>query len=245
MVPLVVVVAMTAAVSAYESHAINVTARVSNAITVSHTDTTLGTDVSPFAPLRWEKIALVISLSNSFIGQSRVNTVNYKVCAAPKPNTYDPALPESQSFEFLWMGAASFIEIDPPSPDTGPFWWIGPTTLLLDNTLLFRGITPPASGVVCPAGAVDSLTHPGDDTDTIYLWEDVPTFVDTYNTSAEDAFNKPRNDLADCGDPSPALTERTDNQPCVILPVPPANSDEGTQLGLDLIIQVIDIQLIP
>ena len=122
---------------------------------------------------------------------------------------------------FYGWGGASFLEMDPPTVDTGPFLWIGPTT----------DITPPA-GTVCPSGAADTLTNPTDPTDFIYLWLDVPAFATIYNP-ADDVFDKPRNDLADCG-------SKTDGQPCVIMPVPPADID-GTTLGLDLVIQVTDI----
>ncbi len=224
-----------ATVSAYEAHAINVTANVSNALNVSATaGTELGTPGDPANPLRWRTIPIDISLSNSFTGQARANTVDYMICAQPKPKTHpgDPAIPFDPLFhDFLWMGGASFIEFDEAA---GIFHWIGPTTLNFDNTDIPAGITPPIAGVVCPTGAVGSLTNPGDITDTISLWLDVPAFQGVYNFSVDDAFDKVRDDAADCG-------SRSDTQPCVILPVPPANI-AGTNLGLDLVVQVTDIR---
>ena len=219
-----------AVVSAYEAYAINVTAQVANAVNVSATSgTTLGTSGDPASPLRWRNIPIQVSLSTSFIGQGRVSMVAYRVCAAPKPNTH-PGTPNTplSPFEFFWMGGTSFIEMDPlelplPSPpDTGPFHWIGPTT----------DITPPV-GAVCPAGAANALTNPSDLTDTVYLWLDVQAFETIYNPVVDDLFDKLRNDFAFCG-------LKGLGQPCVIMPVPPADTN-GTTLGLDLVIQVTDI----
>lgn len=233
-VSLLVFAIATVGVSAFESHVVNVTAQVSNSMTVTPKDgiTTLGTLASPASPLRWRNIELVIALSSSFTGQSRVNTVNYKVCAAPKEATFGDGVVTSQPFhpttqltgwKFLWMGGASFLEMDHPPPNNiGPFRWIGPTADHIIPTA-----SPP---VVCPEFAEGTLITGGNDSHTIYLWEDVPAFAANWTGSPPI-----RNVLADCG-------SKDDIEPCVLIPTNLADPAVGVQLGLDLIIQVIDIQ---
>ena len=251
-VPLVTVAVMTAAVSAFESHVINVEAHVSNSLTVPATSTTIGTKDTPKTPLAWQDnfVSIEVELSQSFVAQSRVSTVDYRVCAQAKPLTHPGTVGLLfDGFDFLWMGGSAFLEIDPGAPPdpnigSGPFFYIGPSASTNANPE--TGITPPAGGgVECPLGAEGSLTTldllppagPDNLGDTINLWWEPPVFQEFYDpndTSPGDSSPKPRNDDADCG-------TRLETEPCVILTDPPAKS-QGTPLGLDLVIQVTNIQ---
>ena len=129
-VPLVTVAVMTAAVSAFESHVINVEAHVSNSLTVPATSTTIGTKDTPKTPLAWQDnfVSIEVELSQSFVAQSRVSTVDYRVCAQAKPLTHPGTVGILfDSFDFLWMGGSAFLEIDPGAPPdpnigSGPFF---------------------------------------------------------------------------------------------------------------------------
>ena len=223
-VPLVAVALMTAAVSAFEAHTINVTAHVSKSLTVSATNDAIGTQGEPKTPLSWEGnfVPIGVGLSQSFLDQGRVSTVDYRVCAQAKPNTHPGDTSDLEQFEFLWMGGSAFLEMNPPATVTDPFRWIGPST----------DITPP-TGAVCPSGATGILdsTAPAD---IINLWWEPPAFAQFFT---QDETVKPRDPLAVCGT---GQNVKSDTQPCVILTDPPAKS-QGTKLGLDLVIQVTNI----
>ena len=254
MVPLVVAVAMTAAVSAFESHLVNVEAQVSNALTVSVTGVndatigTIGTEAKPKTPLSWQGnfVPIDVKLSSSFVAQGRAFTVHYQVCAQPKEATFgdgvvnadpfDPSPPPDENLDgwkFLWMGGSSFIQFFDESPNT--YHWIGPSASI--NGDLIAGIVPPPpEDPVCPSGAIGSLDT-NNTLDKINLWWEPPAFEEFYDTENETV--KPRSAFgAVCG-ASPNV--RLSTQPCVILTDPPANS-QGTPLGLDLVIQVTNIQ---
>jgi len=80
-VALVAVVAGVAGFSAYEAHVINVTAKIENALSVSHDHIMFGT-VFPQEKL-YEDISIV--LSQSFLDEDRVDDVNYFIRQKPKP----------------------------------------------------------------------------------------------------------------------------------------------------------------
>ena len=84
LVAVVVVVGGVAALSAYEAHVINVTAKIENALKViPPEEMTFGT---VFPQEKMEKL-LLITTSDSFcsLTQTRVSTINYKIVQKPKP----------------------------------------------------------------------------------------------------------------------------------------------------------------
>jgi len=76
-----VVVAGVAAMSAYEAHVINVTAKIENALSVNLTEIAFGT-VFPNEVVYED---LTISLSQSFVEQDRLDDVQYQITQKPKP----------------------------------------------------------------------------------------------------------------------------------------------------------------
>lgn len=78
-----IVVAGVAAISAYEAHVINVTAKIENALSVMPDEITFGT-VFPQEKLNRN---LLIKLSDSFLEEDRVDDVDYFIRQKPKPLT--------------------------------------------------------------------------------------------------------------------------------------------------------------
>jgi hypothetical protein len=78
---LLIVFSGVAAVSAYEGHLVNIKAHVENAIGVETYEFDLGT----YFPQERVQNELGIGLSESFIAQDRVSTVEYKLCWELKP----------------------------------------------------------------------------------------------------------------------------------------------------------------
>lgn len=201
-----------AGVMALEAQLIKVTAEVSNSVTVPTQNVVLGG--AEVFPKEWHTATTTVGLSTSFTGQSRVSSVAYTVCAAPKPSTYPNP---TTGFSFLWMGGASFLQVE-----GDPAWyWIGDT----------RTITPPAAGFVCP-GAGGTLHTSINTSDVITIGLDVPTFQGETSPTTP---NLPRPDNAICV-PEPAV-----DVSCVDIPVPPGDP-LGIDLGTDLIIQVTAIR---
>ena len=73
-----------AALSAYEAHVINVTARIENALAVNPKEIAFGT----VFPQEYLEEELIIRLSDSFLLEDRVDDVEYVIKQKPKP--YDP-----------------------------------------------------------------------------------------------------------------------------------------------------------
>ena len=78
---LLIVFSSVAAVSAYEGHLVNIKAHVENAIGVETYEFDLGT----YFPQERVQNELAIGLSESFLAQDKVSTVEYKLCWELKP----------------------------------------------------------------------------------------------------------------------------------------------------------------
>jgi hypothetical protein len=171
---LAIVVSGIAAVSAYEAHMVNVTAHVENALDTPGAIVIGG--VAAF-PEEWLIGEIIVTGSQSFKGQSRVNNVDFIVCAEEKDEISPAGDP------YLWAGGFTFV-----SNDGGMTWeWIGPT----------NDLTPPPSppGVVCTS-LPNTVTTTSDA--VILVGMDMPVDPDYYNPET-DVPNKPRDDNADCG----------------------------------------------
>lgn len=87
LVAVVAVVGGIAALSAYEAHVINVTAHIENALSVPTSHIGFGT----VFPQETVNENFTLGFSSSFLAQSRVNVVNYKIVQKPKPIWPKPA----------------------------------------------------------------------------------------------------------------------------------------------------------
>ena len=81
LVAVVVVIGGVAAMSAYEAHIINVTAKIENSLDVSTKHIEFGT---VFPQEKLSNNELTISLSQSFLAEDRVDDVNYVIKEKPK-----------------------------------------------------------------------------------------------------------------------------------------------------------------
>lgn len=81
LVAVVVVTAGVVGLSAFEAHIINVTAHIENALRVDAKAIEFGT----VFPQEYVERPLEVALSASFLGQQRINDVEYKIVQKPKP----------------------------------------------------------------------------------------------------------------------------------------------------------------
>jgi hypothetical protein len=170
-----IMVSGIAAVSAYESHLVNVTAHVENAL-----DTPDAIAIGGLAafPEEWLTGEITVTTSQSFKGQSRVNNVDFLLCAEPKP--MDASI--NGGAGYTWAGGFTFV-----STDGGATWsWIGPT----------NDFVPPSNPAVVCTALTGTVTNAADA--TILVGMDMPVDPDYYNPET-DVDNKPRDDNADCG----------------------------------------------
>ena len=203
---LVLVVSGVAAVSAYEAHVVNVTAHVENALSVSATQLTIGGTAA--FPEEWLEGSVTVDTSSSFKTQSRVNNVDIKLCAEPKPAGTAPG-----NLDYRWAGGFTFISVD-----GGTTWvWIGPTADEVE----------PTAGFTCPTMTAGTANNTA--VVTVDVGMDIPVFDGFYN-ELTDVPNKPRPDNATCA-------SKGVDEPCVIS----AGTPTGSDFGLDLKIQVVDI----
>lgn len=86
LVAVVVVAGGVAAMSAYEAHIINVTAKIENALSVSTEPIEFGT----VFPQEYFEEGLDICLSESFLDEDRADDVHYVIRQKPKPKDVEP-----------------------------------------------------------------------------------------------------------------------------------------------------------
>jgi hypothetical protein len=80
------VVASAAMFAAFEAHVINVTAHIENALYVDPND---DIEFGTVFPQEYLEEEVTVGLSESFLGQSRINDVEYKIVQKPKPCPLD------------------------------------------------------------------------------------------------------------------------------------------------------------
>ncbi|HDZ54689.1 MAG TPA: hypothetical protein ENI19_02655 [Candidatus Nealsonbacteria bacterium] len=116
MVAVVAVAGGVAALSAYEAHIINVTAKIENALYVDTTPIDFGT----VFPQEYLEKEILISLSDSFLAQDRLDDVKYVIKQKPKPKNPDNPVPEG--FD-TWHDycAASVLDLDNCYPTLCPY----------------------------------------------------------------------------------------------------------------------------
>lgn len=221
---LVMVVSGVAAVSAYEAHLINVTARVENALDVETTPIDFGT----VFPEEWLGDKILVQLSTSAVGEigpevGDLESVDFKVYAEWKP---------CEGMGFDWDDNGTW------TPGTGYYNWMGYFTYVGWNTngmasqMNLIGGPPevPSGNIVSPGTAAKEIlggpyTLDGPGQNEVYVSIDVPDFEGYWN------------DLTDVN-PKPS----GESKPTYVVPTDmPGFDQNGMDFGLDLKIQVVDI----
>lgn len=218
---LVLMVSGVAAVSAYEAHLINVKAHVENALTVNTAEVDFGT----VFPQEFLKVHRSISLSESAIAEKGIlsgdlQDVVYQIYAEWKP--IDPANPPVNivigtdgNRYYEWMGYFLYVGID-PSQNPLP---------VSGMVVVGPPLAPaPSAQRVLAVGTLDGITS-----QLLGIAVDVPVFEGFYN---------------DLTDPEPKPSGLDD--PTFIIPANfPGFNPNGMDFGIDLKVQVIDINRVP
>ena len=219
-----------AAVSAFESHMVNVEAKVENALKTP----TNKIDFNTVFPEEWLVKDLAIEQSSSFkgAGNTRVSKLDIQICASPKPS----------SFTGKWMGGFTYINIAGTGNQAGAdFHWVGPTA---DFT------APTTTGsIVCPSElliTLDKNVNAG--VLTIKVAIDVPVDPDFYH-EATDVCDKPRpathenNNLSTVTTGFPVDGTQTTPVPCQRPSIdPPLDyTANGDAFGIELTLQIVKI----
>jgi hypothetical protein len=252
---LVMVASGVAAVSAYEAHVVNITAKVENALILQHGTTTdadapLKLELGTVFPQEWIKEHIQISLSDSFKNEDDVDNLTYELWAEWKkiPSGTTTVCKETYNTVdyYCWMGDALWVGTgddwpgdvvgDPTDNDGGtvscPAGSTPGTPLVGPGGLKLIGPAPtfPTMAVRVP-GFQDTLVKGVKESVEIGIGLDVPAFEYFYN---------PDTDVC----PKPSLRD----SPTLVID----KEDEGTgpdsryhpdgvDLGIDLKVQVIDI----
>jgi hypothetical protein len=218
-----------AAVSAYEAHTVNVSARVENAMSISKPDDWHLGQFGTVFPEEFIWKEFDVRLSTSFCVQLRVRKIHYKICVKERFNPMTGT-------NFPWMGDAMAFSIDGQSGlGDGEEWaWVGnawpPPICVTGDSINKQDLLPPYHPDN-PAGPPwDPINWQDDPRDTIRIGLDVPVFREYYNEFSD---NKPKPSGKDVpsviyepGDP------RYDPYP---------DGVDDVTLGANIIIQVTDI----
>ena len=253
---LVMVLSGVAAVSAYEAHIINVTAKVENALTVSPDE---DWDLGTIFPQEFFTKHYTVSLSTSFLAQKwvteweevgRVNAVEIEFWAEEKektayiPEVLDPPAPAVPATYYAWMGEFMKLgtALEDDMTDTATKG-AGPTVgsdgnINYADTGWSAAIGPRPAGTapvvksVLTGRVLGIQTNGLDQIDAFELWigVDAPVFLPFYNYET-DVCPKP-NGL---------------DVPTWQVPVtdPRNNVGAGDDFGLDIKVQVKSIYLEP
>jgi hypothetical protein len=213
------VVSGVAAVSAYEAHTVNVTAKVENAMYCGAP--TLGLRYGTVFPEEWLVKSFDIGVSTSFCEwpeQQRVLEIDYNIYVNQKQG-------------YKWLGDCLYIGVDVTDPakryprDTGGELDPVGTGTSLPIPIVTDGYLKKA----IPGG------DPGDPDDTVYVGLDVPVFQDAYN---------PITDALACPDGKPSHR----STPTVIIAPgdywgrwADYDATGEVELGADIIIQITNI----
>ena len=218
---LVLVASGVAAVSAYEAHMINVKAHVENALSVNTTDVDFGT----VFPQEWEMRHRSFELSESAVNATvdeELLGVTVQMFAEWKPS-------ENRTFFYEDpIGSGNWTQ------SSGYYNWMGYFTYLgWDTNTNAPAMIAAGPGLIGdpPVGAPGTVALPiagnftlTDDTShTMWIGIDVPVFEGYSNNLT---------------DPTPKPSGLDD--PTWEAPIPPFD-EEGTDFGIDLKFQVIDI----
>lgn len=163
---MVLMLSATGMVSAFEAHAINVTAHVENALVVDTPHVAYGT----VFPEEWVVKKFNVTVSPSFCQPTQINhsKVYYRVYVQEKPG-------------YLWLGDALYLGVDPPvaSPLAADLTWVGlgasPVLMTMPD------VNPDYDGDVTTQSL--KKTSPGlDFLDTIVVALDTPVFKGYWNS---------------------------------------------------------------
>ena len=213
---LLVTLSGVAMVSAYEAHVINVTAHVENALFVDRTPLSFGT----VFPEEWFIKEIYLTTSSSFCAteQQTRHRIHYSIHAGWK------AIHGTDPVEYYhWLGEALYVGVDvtDPRPES------------LGGQLVNVGAPPASKPGTKPTGvsAIIDKRSAGNQWDYIMVALDVPVFEGYWNEHT-DVATKP----SGLDGPTYVIPE--------FLPggAPnPAWNPDGTDLGLDIIIQITKI----
>jgi hypothetical protein len=222
------VVSGVAAVSAYEAHIINVSAKVENALDVDPEAAYFGT----VFPEEWFTRYILVTTSESFCAgdQERMKHIYFKVYATWKEyHDWHPLYPGY----YPWLGEALYLNF---YADTGASDWEPPQDLKAADLIHVGGppSATPGVGVKPVLGGQEFVIHkyplPPDES-YLVIGLDVPVFEGYWNEHTDVA--KP----SELPGPSWEIPEFL---PDGVTPNPAWNP-EGVDLGLDLIFQVTAI----
>jgi hypothetical protein len=166
---LLIVFSGVAAVSAYEGHLVNIKAHVENAIGVETYELDLGT----YFPQERVQNTLAIGLSESFLAQDRVSTVDYKLCWELKPipaelsaNVCDP---DGDGY-YSPLNPYLTVEMDDANDD-------------IDAAMVPQVPADNTTAVCFGTGRMwrSDVAGQGDDCDVIHLIFNAPVFEGYYN----------------------------------------------------------------
>ena len=216
---LLTLVSGVAMVSAYESHVVNVTAHVENALNVEPKIIEFG-DVEP---QQWLIEGFNVGISSSFSTQTRVSKIDYSICAEWKVD-------EGRNFAwwngtqwvvdsgfYNWMGYFTYVGID-----TGPDPLAGDMTLVGDPPEELGVPAAPGTKAKCVLASSMPLCTPDNLSDNVTIGVDVPVYEGAYTLQI----------------PMPSGLD----EPSWVIPTEhPAYDEEYMEFGIDLIIQVTNI----
>lgn len=182
---LVLLASAVAAVSAYEAHAINVTARVSNSMSLEGVGAgpKYEKDWGTVHPQDFLKFSFIVTYSTSFSQQNRVKKIDYAVYANPK----DPV-----ATGVLWGGDCMYVKVmDNPTTDPGNLnpitgWFRIDTSAPVPTDYYGNHPLPGPATAFGPlaTGMLDKTPKPGiepptptNDKDAVWVVMDAPTFA--------------------------------------------------------------------
>lgn len=232
---LILVVSGVAAVSAYEAHTVNVKAKVENAIGVSVEHVDFGI----VFPEEWLSRHFDVVFSTSWYEQAAAiarDTVDFQIWAKCKP------LPDEAGY-YPWLGTALYIELPGTTPVYG---YVGPRQ---SDCPSFQKVMDWTTG-----NPLVGTLETGDSTvenpaaKRVNLWLDAPVFEEYYYFET-DVDDKPRGGTdgwswadaqlkAFLGAGAPPDLDLLKTPSLKLSGVSP----HGYEMGIDLIIQVVDIR---
>jgi len=213
-------------VSAFEAHAINVTAHVENAVGLDQEVIAFGT----VFPEEWRLNKFDVRISESFCApsQTRHTQIFYEVWVVEKPDP-DNLSGGDNTGVYPWLGDAMYLAVDTTvaNPKAADFTPVGTGTPPILMNMINQNLDPPALSTTQSLNKAD----PFDEVDTIKMGLDVPVFEGFWNDKT-DVDSKPS------GLPEPTVVIlKTDEDRYF-----PEGEDPAMNpiiLGADIVIQVI------
>lgn len=230
---LLMVASGVAAVSAYEAHSVNVKAKVENAIELS---SYTALDFGTVFPEEWLDAHTTVQFSSSFEEQETRELVDFEVWAGCKllSDNGTPLDPGDDTY-YPWLGKCLYVDLN------GSQGYVGPAPAQCPGVVKVMDYTTPGS----PVALIGTINYLGIDTMDVTVYLDVPVFEDFY-IPATDVLDKDRLPWADTqlagwmddgstGDDVKGIPSQ------ILPPGSPWGTPQTITMGVDLIIQVVDI----